>query len=106
MFVLPVYLSVTVGQLVISVPLCVFQPESKKTWNILISIISEIITLNCFSTYLDVLTLKIKSKIADAAFLCEIVKVRATTVSCFRSVRRSAWSNSAPTGRICIKFDI
>jgi len=33
-------------------------------------------------------------------------KLRKTTVSFIMSVRLTAWNNSAPTGRIFMKFDI
>jgi len=46
---------------------------------------------------------------SDTLYICESVgaspKVREASVS-FRQVCLSAWNNSAPTGRIFMKFDI
>ena len=39
-------------------------------------------------------------------FLGEFAKLRMAIVSFVMSVRPSAWNNSAPTGRILMKFDI
>jgi len=33
-------------------------------------------------------------------------ELRKANISCLMSVRPSAWSNSAPTGRVFMKFDI
>jgi len=39
-------------------------------------------------------------------FLGAFAKLRKAAISFVMSVRLSAWNNSAPTGRIFIKFDI
>jgi hypothetical protein len=40
------------------------------------------------------------------SFLGTVVKLRKATISFVKSVRPSAWNNSAPTGQIFMKFDI
>jgi len=39
-------------------------------------------------------------------FLDAFEKLRKATISSIMSVRLTAWNNSAPTGRIFMKFDI
>ena len=39
-------------------------------------------------------------------FLGELAKLRKATISLVMSVCPFAWNNSAPTGRIFIKFDV
>ena len=41
-----------------------------------------------------------------SSFLGAFAKFGKSTVSFVKSVRPSAWNNSAPTGRIFLKFDI
>ena len=41
-----------------------------------------------------------------AAFLCAFAQIRNAIVSLIMTVRPSSWNNSAPTGRIFIKFDV
>jgi hypothetical protein len=40
------------------------------------------------------------------SFLGVFAKLRKVTISFVMSFRLSAWNNSAPTGRIFVKFDI
>ena len=42
----------------------------------------------------------------DAKFVGAFANFRKATVSFVMSVCQSAWNNSAPTGRILVKFDI
>jgi len=48
----------------------------------------------------------ILSKAVCTVFQARSQKLRKATVSFVMSVRPSAWNNSAPTGRLFMKFDI
>ena len=57
-------------------------------------------------TGVQVRVIRIPQQLTVWSFLGAFVKLRKTTITFFMSVRLSAWNNSAPTGRICIKYYI